>query len=132
MKRLYTIYIGRSNYHKEFCCHTIGITRDIENRAVTKGFTPLYVFTQRMTRADAQSIEGYAHTIADRYYEPRAVVKNGWFDRAGARPNRTKDWWYCSPSKVFIATIMSAISEGYIRRFKVELQHPHYTQSLDE
>ena len=85
-----------------------------------------------MTRADAQSIEGYAHTIADRYYEPRAVVKNGWFDRAGARPNRTKDWWYCSPSKEFIALIMHAISEGYAKRFKVELQHPHYTQSLDE
>ena len=132
MKKLYTVYIGRSNYRGEFCSMTIGITTDIETRAVTKGFTPLHTFTHRMTRADAQSIEGHAQTIADNEFGGRAIVKDGWFDRKGERPNRTKDWWYCKPSKKFIGAMMIAIAEGYIRRFRVELQHPHDTNYMDE
>ena len=77
MKKLYTIYIGRSNYRGEFCCLTIGHTTDIDTRKVMKGFTPLYTFNHRMTRADAQSIEGYAQTIADREFGERAIVQNG-------------------------------------------------------
>ena len=132
MKKLYSIYIGRSNYRGEFCYMTIGITTDITTRAVTKGFTTLHTFTHRMTRADAQSIEGYAQTIADNEFGGRAIVKDGWFDREGERPNRTKDWWYSKPSKEFIARMMIAIADGYIRRFRVELMHPHHTNSMDE
>ncbi len=84
-----------------------------------------------MTRADAQAIEGHAHTIADRYYD-RAPVQGGYKKRHGARPNRTGEWWIGKPSKGFVALMMMAITAGYIKRFKVELQHPHYTQSLDE
>tara|TARA_R100001244_G_scaffold116095_1_gene86138 strand:- start:688 stop:1026 length:339 start_codon:yes stop_codon:yes gene_type:complete len=111
---------------------TIGITTDIATRAVTKGFTALHTFTHRMTRADAQSIEGFAQTIADNEFGDRAIVKDGWFDRGGERPNRTKDWWYSKPSKVFIGRMMQAIALGYIKRFRVELQHPHYTESMDD
>ena len=132
MKYNYTIYIGRSTWQYEYCCLTVGSTRrTIEDRETEKGFTALYTFTKLMTRADAQAIEGHAHTIADRYYD-RAPVQGGYKKRHGARPNRTGEWWIGKPSKCFVALMMMAITAGYIKRFKVELQHPHYTQSLDE
>jgi hypothetical protein len=122
----YTIYIGRSTWRYEFCCLTVGHTKDIETRKVTKGFTPLYTFTLRCTRADAQSIEGHAQTIAKKYWN-HAPVQGGIIRREGARPNRTGEWWYAKPSKGFIAVMMKAITAGYIKRFNIELeQQPYY------
>ena len=123
----YIVYIGRSNVQYEFCCLTVGITRrSIEDRQVEKGFTALFTFKKLMTRADAQSIEGHAQGIADKYY-PRAKVINSLAKRKGKRPNRTADWWYTKPSKGFIALMMQAITVGYNRRFNTALeQHPYY------
>jgi len=121
--KIYSVYVGRSNIQGEYCAFTIGITRNLDNRVVTKGFTPIHTFTHRMTRADAQSIEGHAHTIADRHFD-RAYVKHGWEDRQGKRPNRTKDWWYCKPSKKFIAMMIRAINDGYIKRLCQQIELP--------
>ena len=123
---LYTIYIGRSTWRYEFCCLTVGFSKDMETRKVRKGFASLYTFSDRMTRADAQSIEGHAHTIADRYWK-RAPVQAGIIKRQGDRPNRTGEWWTAKPSKEFVALMMQAITNGYIRRFNIALeQHPYY------
>ena len=123
----YTIYIGRSTWRYEFCCLTVGKTRrEISERQVEKGFKALYTFSYFMTHADAQSIEGHAHTIADKYYK-RAPVQAGLIKREGARPNRTGEWWYAKPSKAFIALMMQAITMGFNRRFNIALeQHPYY------
>jgi len=122
IRKDYIIYIGRSDKAGEFCKMTIGHSANIETRQVLKGFKAIYKFRGRMTLADAKSIEGHAQTIADRYFghrsDPENWVKDGYYDRDGARPNRTKDWWHASPSKKFIGLMMIAIAEGYIRRFK--------------
>ena len=84
-----------------------------------------------MTPADAQSIEGHAHTVADKYYE-RAPVHGGIIRREGQRPNRTGEWWKAKPSKDFIALMMQAITEGYVRRFNIALdQHPYYKGAVE-
>ncbi len=127
IKYNYIIYIGRSTWKHEFCCLTVGSTRrTIADRETEKGFKAIYTFTKFMTRADAQSIEGHAHTIADKYYK-RAPVQMGITKRKGATPNRSGEWWYGKPSKEFIALMLMAITEGYTKRFQIQLkQQPYY------
>tara|TARA_R100001244_G_scaffold19846_1_gene20639 strand:- start:326 stop:679 length:354 start_codon:yes stop_codon:yes gene_type:complete len=105
----------------------VGSTRrTIEKRQVEKGFNALFTFTKYMTRADAQAIEGHAHSVADKYYK-RAPVQGGITKRQGDLPNRTGEWWYGKPSKGFIALMMMAITTGYNKRFNTALeQHPYY------
>ncbi len=121
MIKEYTIYIGVSSYHRERCSLTVGITTNLKNRMVLKSFTPHHIFTERMTRADAQSIEGYVHTILDHHFD-RSFVDNGWYDRKGERPNRTKDWWYCKPIKQGLGRAITALGEGYNKRFHNQLK----------
>jgi predicted alpha-1,6-mannanase (GH76 family) len=84
-----------------------------------------------MTRADAQSIEGHAHTVADKYYK-RAPVQMGITKRKGATPNRSGEWWYGKPAKGFIGLMMVAITAGYNKRFNTALErHPYYKGAVE-
>ena len=116
MEKYFThfVYIGKSRLPNEDGVATCGWCDmdTFESAQIRKIMEPTCTIALR-SEDEARRLEKTIHRELDRQFGPRAMIWGGCTLRNGDKPNRSDEWWWCSPQE--IQEIMFNITTGGLR-----------------
>jgi len=95
------VYIGKSMWENEENVATCGYCAadNLESAEIRKIMKPVLTIAMRSKR-EAEKLEKTIHRELDRRYGARAAVWGCCALRGGDKPNRSDEWWVCSPEEI--------------------------------